>query len=132
MAVHTSGNYVTRATGADLSTSLYCIVKQNSSRQLVLSSAAGDNHFGVIQDVSAAGSGANATAFVRNASGTFKVIAGGNVTINDALTSDGNGHAVSVTAVSAGAVPASEIIGYAQETGVSGQIIEYRATDRRI
>jgi hypothetical protein len=121
MAVHTSGNYVTRATGVDLSTSQYCIVKENASRQLVLSTGPTDNFFGVVQDVSAAGVGANATAFIRNGSGTFKVIAGGNITIGDALTSDANGHAVTTT------TGGQMIIGYAEETAVTGQTLEYRA-----
>ena len=126
MANHTSGNYVSRATGADLSTSQYCIVKQNSSKKLVLSAASTDNHFGVLQDVTAAGSGVNATAFVRNAAGTFKVLLGSSVTIGDQLTSDSSGHAVTTT------TSGDEVIGIAQETGVSGQIIEYLARDRKI
>jgi hypothetical protein len=121
MAVHTNGNYVTRATGVDLSTSQYKIVNMNALRQLVLASAATDNFFGVLQDVTAAGVGANATAFIRNGAGTFKVLAGGNVTIGDALTTDAQGRAV--TTVTAG----NSIIGYAQESGVAGQLIEYRA-----
>lgn len=116
-------DYLTRVAGADLSNSQYLIVKQNSSRQVVLASANTDNIAGVVDKPNT--QGGNVAFYARNGSGTFKVVAGGTVAINAPLTSNASGQAVTATPVSAGAAPVTHVLGYAQEAGVAGQVIEY-------
>lgn len=116
-------DYLTRVAAVDLSSSQYLIVKQNSSRQVTLATANTDNIIGVVDKGTAANG--NTSFYVRNGSGTFKVLCGGTVAINAPLTVDSTSRAVTATPVSAGAVPVTHVLGYAQEAGVVGQVIEY-------
>lgn len=126
MSNFTVGDDLTRAQGADLTGKLYYIVKQDTvAQQVVLASASTDKLFGVLSRLNQSAStavGAPVNIHVRNASGTFKVVLGGTVAINDALTSNASGQAV--TTVTAG----DQLIGYAAEAGVTSQIIEFYPT----
>lgn len=124
MAVYTESSHVTRPAGADLSSSQYYIVKLQadstySPRSVILASAATDVLMGVIANVPDSGAGSDVDVVTRNASGTFKVICGGTIAIGDALTSDANGKAITTTS------SGNHVLGYAQEAGASGQIIEF-------
>lgn len=132
MANYSDGPYLDRIAGADLSgagpaggttTCLFRIVKQQADstnptgRSVILASAASDVSLGVLNNQPKAGETANVRG--RNSDGTFKVIIGGTVTIGDDLTSDSNGAAITTTTTG------HQVIGVAQESGVSGQVIEY-------
>jgi hypothetical protein len=132
MANYSDGPYVDRIAGADLSglansqantTCLFRIVKQQADatnttgRSVILASAATDKLFGVLNNQPKDGETASVRG--RNSQGTFKVVIGGTVTINDLLTSDANGAAVTTTN------SGDQVIGIAQESGVVGQVIEY-------
>lgn len=117
MATYVDEGYVTRVAGADLSAKQFYIVKLQSDRTVVLASAATDFLYGAVQ--LGAASGGNVSVALRNKDGTFKVVLGGTVAVNDALTSDSAGKAVATT------TSGDEVLGIAQEAGVSGQVIEY-------
>lgn len=125
------GEFVSTAAGADLSAAanLYKIVKGSTPvtgatlASAVLSSAATDKHIGVLQNLPKANE--TASILARNMNGYGKVLAGGNIAIGDYLTSNASGQAVVTT--SAG----DEVIGIAQEVGVSGQVITYLGCNSR-
>lgn len=129
MSTFSDGNYVDRIAGADLSaaTNLFKIVKQAADatnptgRSVVLASAATDDLFGVLNNQPKSGDTANVRA--RNSSGTFKVLLNGTVAINDRLTADSTGAAITTTTTG------NQVIGIAQEAGVAGQVIEYLAVN---
>lgn len=129
MANFTVGDDITRGQGADLTGKLFYIVKFDTVvNQVVLAAASTDKIVGVISRLNQAAStavGAPVNIHVRNASGTFKVVAGGVVAIGDALTS--NASAQAITTVTAG----DQLIGYASEVGVTGQVIEYVPTSNK-
>lgn len=93
------------------------IVKLNAAGQVIVTTAATDVAIGVVSEAVSAGRTANVR--LRNASGTSNVVLGGTVAVNDALTSNATGQAI--TTVTAG----NQVIGYAVEAGVAGQVIEY-------
>lgn len=63
---------------------------------------------------------------LRTASGTSKVKLGGTVAVNDAVTSNASG--VAITTVTAG----NQILGYALEAGVSGDYIEIMPSTAKV
>jgi hypothetical protein len=136
MAVFSDGRYIDRIAGIDLSglanaqantTCLFRIVKQTTDatygRSLTLATAASENYLGVLNNQPKLGETAEVCG--RNAPGTFKVVLGGTVAFGDSLTSDANGAAITTTTAG------NQIIGFAQEAGVAGQIIEYLPTDNK-
>lgn len=130
MANFTVEDDITREQGADLTTKLYYIVKQDTTaNRVVLASAATDKLFGVISQTNKAGStavGAPVVVHARNASGTFKVTAGGTIAINDYITSDANGKAI--TTVTGG----DQALGIACEAAVTGQLFEYTPVTTKV
>lgn len=127
MTQFTVGDAVTKPAGADLTASQFLIVKLNSSAQVVLAAAATDKLFGVIATVPiSSATGTPVSVQARNASGTFKVTAGGNIAINDALTANSSGQAVATTN------SGDQILGYACEVAVSGQLFEYMPTTGKV
>ena len=116
MAVFSDGRYIDRKAGADLSGKQYRVVKQQSDRTVVLATAASDVLFGVLSNAPVAGDTASVAGI--NGQGTFKVVLGGTVAFNAALTTDANGAAVTASA-------GNKVFGIAQEAGVAGQVIEY-------
>lgn len=92
------------------------IVKLNSAQQIVLATSATDTIIGIMAEAVTAGRTGNVR--LRNAAGTSNVVLGGTVAIGDALTSTATGTAI--TTVTAG----NQVIGYAIEAGVAGQVIE--------
>lgn len=92
------------------------IVKINASKQAVKGAAATDVLVGVVENDVAAGEVASVR--LRSAQGTTKVKLGGTVAINAAVTSDANGLGVATTTAG------NQIVGYAFEAGVAGDLIE--------
>jgi hypothetical protein len=123
MANYAHGPFMTAIAGADLSAASFRICVQQSDRTVVLANAATQNFLGVLHFVQKAGG--EVTVLARNASGTFKVVAGGTVAVGDAVTSDANGAAV--TTVTAG----NEVLGFAREAAVAGQVFEYIPANRK-
>lgn len=124
MATYNVGPFITRVAGADLSDLANHIVVQQSDRTVVAASAATQNFLGVLHYTQKAGG--EVSIFARNAGGTFKVVAGGTIALGDALTSDSTGRAITT------ATSGNEVIGYAQEAAVAGQVIEYLPAFRKI
>jgi len=124
MSVYQESRHLNFVAGADLSAKQYHIVKLDSTaNQVVLASAATDVAVGVLANAPA--DGAEADVVGRNAQGTFKVMAGGNVSLGAYLTSDSNGKAVATTTAG------NEVIGIALEAGVDTQIIQYLPLSRQ-
>lgn len=123
MANFTVDDDITRKQGADLTGKLYYIVKQDTTaQQVVLAAGATDKLFGVLSQLNKAGSaavGATVNIHARNASGTYKVVAGGTIAIGDQITSNASGQAIATT------TSGNEVLGEACEAAVSGQIFEY-------
>jgi hypothetical protein len=119
MAVYTEEAHVTRPAGADLSAKQWFIVKLNSSKQVVLSSAATDKHFGIVANVPDSATNSPVDVVLCNADGTFKVTAGGSVAVGDLLTSDANGKAIATT------TSGDRVIGMAVTAGASGELVEF-------
>lgn len=87
-----------------------------SNGTVVAATAATDKIIGVLTaDVKA---GQVADVRLRNAQGTSKVRAGGNVAVGDYLTADADGEAVATTTAG------NEVVGMALEAGVDNDIIE--------
>lgn len=132
MANYSDGRYIDRISGADLSaaTNLFRIVKlqadatNSTGRSVILASASTDKLFGVLNNTPKAGETASICG--RNAQGTFKVLINGTVAINDLLTADATGAAITTT------TSGDQVIGQAQEAGVAGQVIEYLPVDNKI
>lgn len=104
---------------ADLSTKQYFVVKQTAATAVNLTSAATDVPFGVLVNKPTSGQIAEVAV-----GGFTKVKAGGTIAINDPLVSDANGKVVAATRAIAGAQPLSNVLGYARQAGVDGDIIE--------
>lgn len=118
MAQYQEGNHIAFKATSDLSTKQFYIVKLDSTENVaVLASAATDKLIGVL--VNKPKSGETMDVYARNASGTGKVIAGGDVTIGSYITSDGNGKAIVTTTAG------NAILGVALEAAASGDIFKY-------
>lgn len=133
MANYSETRYVDRIAGAALTaaTDNFRIVKMQADatnptgRSVIKSTAATDKHFGVLNLAGDVKTGEPVDVCVRNAVGTFKVVLGGTVAVNDELTSDANGAAITTT------TGGDQVIGLAQEAGVVGQVIEYLPVNRK-
>lgn len=122
MANFTVGDDITRPAGADLTAKSFYIVKL-ASGVLQLATAGTDKILGVISKAPIASATGSATSVhARNARGTFKVILSGTCNENDALTATTGGKAIVTT------TSGDQVLGYACEQGVDGQLVEYMPT----
>lgn len=125
MTAQTFGPTKSFIAGADLSAKQYFIVKQDTDEgTVVLASAATDFLIGTLENKPL--SGENASVLMRHGGATGKVKLGGTVSaVGAKLTADSDGKAVVTTNTG------DQILGYALNTGVAGDIIEYMpAVDR--
>lgn len=116
MAEVQQGNFVTVDNDVDLSAKQYHIVKEDAGGKAVLAGAADANILGVLNNAPKAKWGADVA--VINGSGTFKVVAGGNIARNARLTSDANGKAVTATA-------GQRCFGVARRAAALDEVVEY-------
>lgn len=100
------------------------IVKLNAQGAVVAAAAATDVIIGVASEATKTGRTANIR--LRSASGTLNVVAGGTIAIGDAVTSNASGAAITT------AVAGNQIVGYAIEAGVTGQVIEILPTTAKV
>ncbi len=124
MAVYNEGSKQTFVAGSDLSASQFLIVKLNASSQVILAAAATDVLLGV--NLSKPKTNDSADVFVRSGCGSVKVICGGTVAVNDAVTANASGQAI--TTVTAG----NQILGYAMEAGTVGQLIRVWVSSAKV
>lgn len=129
MAQYSEGRYLTFMADADLSaqSNLFRIVSiaastaQTTNRKVVLTTSHTDGLIvGVLNNTPGAGEPASVCG--RNASGTFKVVAGvntANLSIGDYFTADTDGGALKTT------TSGDQIVGQALEAAVPGQVFEY-------
>lgn len=117
MTTFRQGDYDSREAGADLSSKRYYIVKTDSNGKYVLASTATDAIRGVLVNAPKAGEVADVANI--NGSGTFKVIAGGIISKDAYLTSDGNGKAIATTS------SGNRVFGRAVAAAAAGDIVEY-------
>ena len=92
------------------------ILVKISSGEVVVATAATDKIIGVTENSCEAGEVVSVR--LRNAQGTAKVKAGGNVSVGDYLTSDADGEVVATTTVG------EEVVGLALEAGADNDLIE--------
>lgn len=107
--------------GSDLAAGT--IVKK-SGATVVAAAAATDVILGTLN--SGVKSGQVADVRLRSAQGTLKVKLGGTVAINDAVTSNASGLGITTTTAD------NQILGYALEAGVSGDIIEVMPSTAKV
>lgn len=117
MASTNDGNRRTFKAAADLSSSQYFIVKQDSNGDVVLAAAATDKLLGVLENKPT--SGGNASVRLVNSAGTAKVKAGGTIAIGDLITADSAGKAVATTTA------ADNLLGRAIKGGAANEIVEF-------
>lgn len=137
------GNQLTFPSGYDFTSSgtvvscQYQIVKFGSSLtagQVVLAAAAGDSIIGVMRNCPTATNSPYSGPFQTyadvhsiNATGTYKVQAGGSFSIGAYLTTNSSGLAVAATQTTAGSQPAVRVFGQATQASTgSGQIVQYQ------
>jgi len=122
MAQYQEGNHIAFKATSDLSTKQFYIVKLDSTENVaVLASAATDKLIGVL--LNKPKSGETMDVYARNASGTGKVIAGGDITVGAYITSDGDGKAVATTTAR------QQVLGIALEAAAAGDIFKYMPMD---
>lgn len=102
--------------------SIVKIDSANAPTNIVLAAAATDIPVGVLIDQPLAGQ--TGTVRLRNCTGTSFVKLGGTVAVGAAITSNASGLGVAATQAIAGAQPTSQILGFALQAGVSGDVIE--------
>ncbi len=102
------------------------IVKLNGAGAVIAAAAATDLALGVVSEAVSIGKTANVR--LRNAEGTANVVLGGTVSVGSPLVSNASGAAVAATQAIAGAQPTQQLLGYALEAGVVGDIIEFAPT----
>jgi hypothetical protein len=112
------GEEYSQLSGADLSLKKYYIAKTHTDGTIILATAATDAIIGVIHDGGRV-SGDTVSVQSINGTGTFKVIAGGAITKDAYLTTDGNGKAVVTTSTG------NRVFGRAIAAADSGDIFEY-------
>jgi len=123
-----TGSDFTFPAGSDLSTKQFYFVVLNGSSQLAVAGA-NVSVLGVLQDKpNAAGNGGQVRCF-----GITKVIAGGSITVNDKIASDGSGKAVKATAASVSAgtpepLAGSYVAGIALNSAASGEYVSVLLT----
>lgn len=114
MAHYVDGS--SRGFAAGTALALGTIVKSTTANVAVAAAAATDVLLGTITETVAINKTANVR--LRNASGTSNVLLAGTVAIGDAITANASG--LGITTVTAG----NQIVGFALEAGVAGDVIE--------
>lgn len=107
------------------SASVGTIVKIDSSNaptNIVAAAAAADVPVGVLIDQPTAGQ--TGTVRLRNAEGTSFVKLGGTVAVGNPITSNASGLGIAATQTAGGSQPTVQVLGFAMQAGVSGDIIE--------
>ncbi len=115
--MRTNGNNLNREAAADLTAKQYYIVKTDSAGKIVLAAAATDALLGVLNN--APDLGETADVELVNGNGTGEVIAGGAITKDSYLTTDGSGKAIVTTTAG------NRVFGRALADANSGDIFEY-------
>jgi hypothetical protein len=107
---------------ADALLPAYNIVKfvTATDNHVALATSATDKIAGVVQTATASGDVADIV--LRNAQGTYKVLAGGTIHVGDYLTT--NSSSVAIATTNSGDI----LIGQAMQEAVSGDIFEYLPT----
>lgn len=123
MATIQPGERYTARAGADLTGKRYHIVKLNASDEAVLSSAATDAHFGVLDYEAKAGDSVDIVML--NGSGTFKVKTAANIAAGALITSNASGQAITATT-------GARVIGRALRASVAGEVAEYIKLDSAV
>ncbi len=108
------GRVLSFTAGADLSGAQYQLVKMSAEGTVVLSTAAADNHLGVILQPGKQGD--RVSVGMLNGDGTHYVKAAGAITAGAVLTSNAAGKATTATQAIAGAQPTTTAIGTALNT----------------
>lgn len=116
MSQSVDGKNKTLIAAADYSAKQYHIMKVVTAGTATIASAATDFLVGVLQNEPKANEGAEVSLI--SGGGTCKVIAGGSISVGDALTADSNGQAVATTTTG------NYLIGRALEAADAGDIIE--------
>ncbi len=124
MAITNDGNVQIFEAGADLSAKQYFIVKLNSDLEVILADDAADVMVGVLQN--APEEGESAEVRVINANGIGKVEVGGTTAINDKLTTNSSGEAITTTTTT------DRVIGICLEVGADGEVISYLAVNEEV
>ncbi len=121
MANKTIGPTKTYKAAADYSAKRFYIVWLAGETATLADDAdqTGENIMGAIVNKPSADIGATVEVQMPHGGGTGKVIAGGNIAVGDALTTDGNGKAIVTTTSD------DYIMGYALQTAVANDIFEY-------
>lgn len=94
-----------------------------SSGKVVVATAGTDKSVGVVE--TEADDGRVAGVRLRSAQGTLLVKAGGNIAVGDAVTATTAGAGIATTTAG------DHVVGYALETGVSGDLVELSATNSK-
>jgi hypothetical protein len=124
MANATVGNDITLGQAADYTAKQYYVVKLDTTAgRTTLATAGTDKIIGVISKTNTSTSvGAPINVHPVNASGTFKVVAGGNTAIGSLLTATTGGKAIATTTTG------DYVFGICTEVGVDGQVVGYIPT----
>jgi hypothetical protein len=124
MASFVEGSRKSHKAGVDFSNLQYVAVKLSAAGVVVPAAAATD----VIIGISMTKCKQNDTVdvFMRSGGVTTKALAGGTIALNDAVTSNAAG--ALITTVVAG----NQIVGYAQEPAVAGQIFELMTSTAKV
>jgi hypothetical protein len=118
MASFVEGSRKTHKAGVDLSTvGQYLAVKLSATGVVVLAAAPTDVVIGICM-TKGAKLNDSVDVFMRSGGVTVKAQAGGTIAINDAVTSNASGQLITTTTAG------NQIVGYAQEPAVAGQIFE--------
>lgn len=105
----------------------YLAVKLNSSGQVVPATANTDKVIGILMNCPDANGTADVLAI--NQSGSGKITAGGSISVNDYITINSSGQAVTATQTAGGTAPAVHVIGQAVEAGSTGKVIAFISKD---
>ena len=124
MASFVEGSRKSFKAGADLSSSQYLAVKLTAAGVIGIATAATDVVIGILLNKPKQNDSGD--VFMRSGGVTCKAICGAAVNLNDPLTVNSSGQLITATPASAGAVPTTQLVGYAQEaTTAAGQVFEF-------
>lgn len=111
-------------TGTDYTGTLYKILQFTSAGVVDVATAATQNLIGV--QMQKAKANMELDVLLRNGGGIAKIVAGGTIAINDKLTSNASGAAI--TTVTSG----DQVIGTALEAAVTGQIVTVLLSTQKV
>lgn len=124
MASMVEGSRKTHKAGVDFSTLQYVAVKLSAVGIVVPAAAATDTIIGV--NMTKCKLNDSVDVFMRSGGVTCKGLSGGTINIGDAVTSNAAG--ALITTVTAG----NQIVGYAQEPAVAGQVFELMTSTSKV